>query len=82
MGLNGALATASRSLEVFTAGINVAGQNIANANTPGYIREELLLDPADPFQSGQLIFGTGSGCRGNRAADRSVPGNAYPHRKL
>ncbi|MBW3541491.1 MAG: flagellar hook-associated protein FlgK [Planctomycetes bacterium] len=50
---------AGRALEVFSAGIQVAGQNVANANTPGYIREELELVPAAPYQSGKLIFGTG-----------------------
>jgi flagellar hook-associated protein 1 FlgK len=43
MGLNATLAMASRSLQVFATGIEVAGQNIANAGTPGYIREELVL---------------------------------------
>jgi len=59
MGLNAALAVAGRSLEVFTAGVQVAGQNISNANTPGYIREELLLRAAAPYQRGGFIFGTG-----------------------
>jgi len=59
MGLNATLATASRSLEVFTAGIQVTGQNIANASTPGYIREELLLEAGQPFAKSGLVFGTG-----------------------
>lgn len=59
MSLNAALGIASRSLEIFSAGIQVAGQNIANANTPGYIREKLLLDPAQPYARGGLIHGTG-----------------------
>ena len=59
MGLTAALAMASRSLQVFSTGIEVSGQNIANAGTPGYIREEILLVPNAPFQSGNLIFGTG-----------------------
>ncbi|MGE3314793.1 MAG: flagellar hook-associated protein FlgK [Planctomycetaceae bacterium] len=59
MSLNAALGIASRSLEIFTAGIQVAGQNIANANTPGYIREKLILDPAQPYQRGGQIYGTG-----------------------
>ena len=59
MGLNATLSMASRSLQVFSAGIEVAGQNIANAGTPGYIREELLLDPNQPYQAGGLVFGTG-----------------------
>lgn len=59
MGLTAALATAGRSLEVFTAGIQVAGQNVSNANTPGYIREELNLEAAGSFRRGELIFGMG-----------------------
>lgn len=59
MGLNGTLQTSGRSLEIFTAGIQVASQNIANANTPGYIREEIILETNAPFPQGQLIFGTG-----------------------
>jgi flagellar hook-associated protein 1 FlgK len=59
MGLTAALLNSGRALEVFSAGIQVAGQNVANANTPGYIRETLVLEAADPFQKGGLIFGTG-----------------------
>ena len=59
MGLNGTLAMASRSLEVFSAGIAVASNNISNASTPGYIRDELQLQPSDPYSSGNLLFGTG-----------------------
>jgi flagellar hook-associated protein 1 FlgK len=59
MGLNATLATAARSLEVYSAGIHVAGQNISNANTPGYIREELLLEAGQPYKKGGLVFGTG-----------------------
>ena len=64
MGLNAALATASRSLEVFSAGIQVAGQNISNADTPGYIREKLKLETALPSKQGQLVFGTGVSATG------------------
>ncbi|HEX6987425.1 MAG TPA: flagellar basal body protein, partial [Planctomycetaceae bacterium] len=59
MGLYAALHTSGRSLQAFTAGISVAGQNVANANTPGYIREELNLDTNLPYKRGGLVFGTG-----------------------
>lgn len=59
MGLYAALHMSGRSLQAFSAGIAVAGQNIANANTPGYIRENLILEPSLPYQSGRLVFGTG-----------------------
>ncbi|QDT38582.1 flagellar hook-associated protein FlgK [Stratiformator vulcanicus] len=59
MSLNSSLHVAGRSLEVFSAGLSVAGQNIANANTPGYVREELKINANTPFKVGQHIFGTG-----------------------
>src|SRR5258708_5015570 len=58
-GLNSALAIASNALEAFTAGINVAGDNVSNANTPGYIREQLDLTTAFPTVQGNLIVGNG-----------------------
>ena len=59
MGLNATLATARQSLDVFSTGIQVAGQNIANASTPGYIREELQLETGITYRSGSLVLGTG-----------------------
>jgi len=59
MGLSSALATASRSLEIFSTGIQVAGQNISNAGSPGYIREELILETGASYRQGSLILGTG-----------------------
>ncbi|QDU79140.1 Flagellar hook-associated protein 1 [Polystyrenella longa] len=66
MGLNSALQMSSRSLEIFTTGIQVAGQNVANANTPGYVREEILLEPANPYRQGSLVLGTGAKIGGVR----------------
>ena len=37
-GLNAALSAAGTALDVFSAGIQVGGNNIANANDPNYIR--------------------------------------------
>ena len=59
MSLNTSLVTAGRTLEVFSAGVQVAGHNIANASTPGYIREELQLAAAPPYRRGALLLGTG-----------------------
>ena len=59
MGLNAALATSARALEVFATGVQVAGQNIANANTPGYVKEKLILQANFPYRAGQLVYGTG-----------------------
>ncbi|QDU08899.1 flagellar hook-associated protein FlgK [Gimesia aquarii] len=60
MGLNATLAMAKQSLEMFGTGIQVAGQNISNAGTPGYIREEMVVNAADPFRQGALVLGTGA----------------------
>ena len=65
-GLNSALAIAGRSLEVFTTGIEVAGNNISNADTPGYIRERLYLEPSLGTQKGSLIIGGGVSIDGIR----------------
>jgi flagellar hook-associated protein 1 FlgK len=42
-GLFDSLSMAARALEAQRFGLEVAGQNIANANTPGYARREALL---------------------------------------
>ncbi len=60
MGLNSILATAGKSLELFRTGIEVAGQNVANANTPGYIRETLNIAPSPPYEQNHLLIGTGA----------------------
>lgn len=66
MGLYAALHMSGRALQAFSTGIAVAGQNISNANTPGYIREEATLDTALPYESGQLVLGTGVEVEGVR----------------
>lgn len=65
-GLNAALSVAAQSLDVFTAGINVAGSNISNANSPGYVREQLDLSTNFPSKIGDLIFGNGVTATGIR----------------
>ncbi|MBI3864992.1 MAG: flagellar hook-associated protein FlgK [Planctomycetia bacterium] len=64
MGLTAALSAAGTALDVFSAGIQVAGNNIANANDPNYIRQALNLNPALPVQQGTLIFGSGVTAQG------------------
>jgi len=65
-GLSAALASAGTALDVFTAGIQVSGNNVANANDPNYIRENLQLDPSFPVQQGSLIIGSGVTATGVR----------------
>lgn len=59
MSISGTLATAKRALEAYSTAMQVAGDNIANANTPGYIRNVLELSTERPYQFGDLIVGAG-----------------------
>lgn len=53
-------------MEIFSAGIQVSGNNISNASTPGYIRENLVLSSSFPSKRGSLIFGNGVATDGIR----------------
>ena len=46
MSLFGSLQMASNTLSAMQIGLHVVGNNIANANTPGYIREKAIYSPA------------------------------------
>lgn len=59
MALNAALATAGRALEVFSTAVQVSANNLSNANTPGYVRDELELEPSRGTPRGNLIVGNG-----------------------
>ena len=40
-------------------GLHVVGNNIANANTPGFVRQEAVFVPAPVMRQGNLILGLG-----------------------
>ncbi len=58
-GLTTALSIATQALMVQQEALQVATNNIANANTPGYSREVLDLTENPPVSQGSLWFGTG-----------------------
>lgn len=60
MSLFSTIRNAGHSLEIFSTGIQVAGNNISNASTPGYIRERLNVSTAPPYYYGGVVLGTGS----------------------
>lgn len=60
MSLNSALAIASSSLDLFSLGIQVAGNNINNSTTPGYVREKLIIQATPPSKSAGVLVGTGA----------------------
>ena len=59
MSLFSSIQMASNSLAANTIALQVVGQNISNANTPGYIREEVILSPAPTQRYGGLLLGMG-----------------------
>jgi flagellar hook-associated protein 1 FlgK len=59
MSLFGSIRMAGNTLRANEIGLQVVGQNISNANTPGYIREEVVFAPAPTQKYGSLLMGTG-----------------------
>lgn len=59
MSLFGSLQTASNTLQAMQIGLQVVGNNIANANTEGFIREQVNYAPAPVQEIGGLTIGLG-----------------------
>lgn len=59
MSLFGTIQNAGNALSAAQIGLQVTGNNISNANTPGYIRERLVLTPSPTQRYGNLLLGTG-----------------------
>ena len=59
MSLFSAIQGSANALRVNQLGLQVVSNNIANVNTPGYLRQELVQAPAPGYKSGQLIIGQG-----------------------
>lgn len=59
MSLFGTIQNAGNALAAAQIGLQVTGNNIANANTPGYIRERVVLLPSPTQRLGNLLLGTG-----------------------
>ncbi len=59
MSLFGTIQQSAGALQAAQIGLQVVGNNIANANTPGFIREQLEQTPAVAYREGDLIKGHG-----------------------
>ena len=59
MGLNSVLEIGKNALNVFQQATEVTSQNIANINTPGYSRQQVVLESAPPTTSNGFPLGTG-----------------------
>ncbi len=58
-GITGILYTGMQALTAHQRGIEVAGHNIANVNTPGYSRQTVHLKSNMPIMTSQGMVGTG-----------------------
>lgn len=59
MSLFGSLQNAGNTLQAMQIGMQVVGNNIANANTEGFVREKVNYAPAPIQKIGNLSIGTG-----------------------
>src|SRR5262249_3033264 len=59
MSLFGSIQMGGSTLQAMQVGLQVVGNNIANANTPGYVREEAIFSPAPVQRVGNLVLGLG-----------------------
>lgn len=58
-GLTGIMYMAEQSLQANQGALDVTSNNIANANTPEYSREQAVLSEATPEQDGSISYGDG-----------------------
>ncbi len=59
MSLFGSMQIGKNALSAAQLGLQVAGNNIANAHTPDYLRQDLELRTTGPQRIGGLLLGTG-----------------------
>src|SRR5690348_10056403 len=59
MSLFGSIQMGGNTLQAMQIGLQVVGNNIANANTPGFVREEAIFAPAPVEHIGGLVLGLG-----------------------
>jgi flagellar hook-associated protein 1 len=59
MSLFGSIQMAGNTLSAMQIGLHIVGNNIANANTPGFIRERVVYTPAPVMRLGKLTLGLG-----------------------
>ncbi len=59
MGVSTLLNIGSTSLNVFRAATEVASENIANVNTVGYSRQQVIFETSPPVNTNGFVIGTG-----------------------
>ena len=73
MSLFGSIQMAGNSLQANQIGLQVVGQNIANASTPGYSREQVEFAAGPSAAGRRLTAGHGRKRRRRSAADQPIP---------
>ncbi len=59
MSLFSSIQLAGNAINTAQTGLAVTANNISNANTPGYLRQRLVLEPAPTQKQGDVILGLG-----------------------
>ncbi len=59
MSLFATIQTSANALQVSELGLQVVSNNVANANTPGYIRQELIQSTGPAVLVGSVLLGYG-----------------------
>jgi flagellar hook-associated protein 1 FlgK len=59
-GVNIGFEIGKRALLSAQYGLNTTGHNIANANTPGFTRQQVMMVTTQPFEFSNMQFGTGT----------------------
>ncbi|MGB7555626.1 MAG: flagellar hook-associated protein FlgK [Candidatus Korobacteraceae bacterium] len=70
--LLGTMSIALGALQAQQAGLQTTTNNIANQNTPGYTRERVLLEEADPTMQNGMAFGNGVDLKGVQSLRDSI----------
>ncbi len=83
MSLLSTIQQSAGALQVAQIGLQVVGNNIANANTPGYIRQRLELSSAKAVREGNLIKGQGVRATGiTQVVDKALLERMYNAKTL
>ncbi len=59
MSLFGSINMAANTLRTMQIGLHVVGNNISNANTEGFVREQTIFTPAPVLRLDNIVVGTG-----------------------
>jgi flagellar hook-associated protein 1 len=66
MSLFSSIQLANNTLQVSQIGLQVTGNNLANASTEGYLRQQMVLTPGPPQRKGDILLGLGVRIEGIR----------------